>query len=153
MIWVIIQVDIGGLLDITQKMSKFGTDTQGYSSHSQSLPNPFASPVKSDVSEIPRPSFSPPHLSFPDSPVNSTCMSPNSSMTAQIGSPFIAQLSPVSGGSSYSQQSTSSIPNNFPAARSLFQVWFLSSQNHLYMSRYSDVLHVPLYNPSTKIAN
>ena len=151
MIWVIIQVDIGGLLDITQKMSKFGTDTQGYSSHSQPLPNPFASPVKSDVSEIPRPSFSPPHLSFPDSPVNSTCMSPNSSMTAQIGSPFIAQLSPVSGGSSYSQQSTSSIPNNFPAARSLFQVRFLSSQNHLYMSRYSDIL--PLYNPSTKVAN
>lgn len=120
-IWVIIQVDVGGLLDITQKMSKFGTDTQGHSSHSQPIPNPFASPLKSDHSEIPRPSFSPPHLSFPGSPVSN--MSPNSSMTAQIGSPFIAQLSPATSqaGSPYSQQMTSTIPSNFPAARSLFQ--------------------------------
>lgn len=123
MIWVIIQVDVGGLLDITQKMSKFGTDTHGHSSHSQPIPNPFASPLKSDHSEIPRPSFSPPHLSFPGSPVSN--MSPNSSMTAQIGSPFIAQLSPATSqaGSPYSQQMTSTIPSNFPAARSLFQVW------------------------------
>lgn len=63
-IWVIIQVDVGGLLDITQKMSKFGTDTQGHSSHSQPIPNPFASPLKSDHSEIPRPSFSPPICHF-----------------------------------------------------------------------------------------
>lgn len=102
-------------------MSKFGTDTQGHSSHSQPIPNPFASPLKSDHSEIPRPSFSPPHLSFPGSPVSN--MSPNSSMTAQIGSPFIAQLSPATSqaGSPYSQQMTSTIPSNFPAARSLFQ--------------------------------
>lgn len=44
-------------------------------------------------------------------------------MTAQIGSPFIAQLSPATSqaGSPYSQQMTSTIPSNFPAARSLFQ--------------------------------
>lgn len=79
-IWVIITVAEGGVLAVTQQLSRFGNDFV-HNQASQNTPNPFASPTKSASS----------------SEVSGTCttfMSPNNSMVAQQGSPYTSQLSP-----------------------------------------------------------
>ncbi|KAK3102798.1 hypothetical protein FSP39_013980 [Pinctada imbricata] len=116
-IWVIIQVEEGGLLDITQKLSKFGTDSFGQTA-SNVMSNPFASPVKQNFDDL----------------CASNC-SPNSSIVAQQGSPFSpnplisplstagAQGSPRMGQFSPESESTNqSTTTTLPTARSLFQV-------------------------------
>ena len=148
MIWVIIQVEEGGLLDITQKLSKFGSDSFGQSS---SLPNyvsnPFASPHKpnGDGSNP----FSSPHkqnldglnpFASPHKPnfdgLSALNSSPNSSIVAQQGSPFSPHPLPSPTSSVSAQQGSPGMTEfspissashqctapSMPAARSLFQV-------------------------------
>lgn len=76
-IWVIITVDEGGLLGVTQQLSSFGKSDFLHSNIPQNLPNPFASPIKLDLS------------------TSSPLISPNSSIIAQHGSPLTAQPSPT----------------------------------------------------------
>ncbi|KAL4225485.1 hypothetical protein ACF0H5_016175 [Mactra antiquata] len=79
-VWVIITVAEGGVLAVTQQLSKFGNDfVQNHSM--QNIPNPFASPVKSSSNS----DCSGPSTAF---------MSPNNSIVAQQGSPYTSELSP-----------------------------------------------------------
>ncbi|XP_052064894.1 protein ILRUN-like [Mytilus californianus] len=76
-IWVIITVDEGGLLGVTQQLSSFGKSDFVHSNIPQNLPNPFASPIKLDLT------------------TSSPLISPNSSIIAQHGSPLMSQPSPT----------------------------------------------------------
>lgn len=75
-IWVIITVDEGGLLGVTQQLSSFGKTDFVHNNIPQNIPNPFASPVKFDLA------------------TSSPLISPNSSIVAQHGSPLPSQPSP-----------------------------------------------------------
>lgn len=76
-IWVIVTVAEGGLLGVTQQLSKFGNDFIHNSvPQDNSISNPFASPTKS-----PR-------------EARDFGLSPNSSIVAHPGSPLLTQLSP-----------------------------------------------------------
>ena len=93
-IWVIITVDEGGILGVTQQLSSFGKSdfVHTCSNIPQNLPNPFASPIKLDLC------------------TSSPLISPNSSIVAQHGSPLTSQPSPTA-------------PSSSPlAVRSLFNV-------------------------------
>ncbi|XP_045176340.1 protein ILRUN-like [Mercenaria mercenaria] len=79
-IWVIITVAEGGVLAVTQQLSRFGNDFV-QNPAPQNIPNPFASPTKST-------------LNNECSGNNAAFMSPNNSMVAQQGSPYTNQLSP-----------------------------------------------------------
>jgi len=97
MIWVIITVDEGGVLGVTQQLSQFGNADFVHGPFPQHVQNPFASPHKSDSNNFPNP-----------------LVSPNSSIMAQHGSPYTSQLSPTP-----SETATTPL-----TARSLFQVSF-----------------------------
>ena len=76
-IWVIVTVAEGGLLGVTQQLSKFGNDFIHNSvQQDTSISNPFASPTKS-----PR-------------EAQNYGVSPNSSIVAHPGIPYLTQLSP-----------------------------------------------------------
>jgi hypothetical protein len=93
-IWVIITVDEGGILGVTQQLSSFGKSdfVHTCSNIPQNLQNPFASPIKLDLC------------------TSSPLISPNSSIVAQHGSPLTSQPSPTA-------------PSSSPlAVRSLFNV-------------------------------
>lgn len=76
-IWVIVTVAEGGVLGVTQQLSKFGTDFLHTSNNVQqdNIPNPFASPTKSTVEH-----------NFGASPQNS--------LIAHHGSPNLTPVSP-----------------------------------------------------------
>lgn len=100
MIWVIITVDEGGVLGVTQQLSQFGNGAFSMqTTPAVPVQNPFLSPRKVDSS--PNPSL----------------MSPNSSISAQQGSPYTSQLSPTA---------TNETTTNY-MARSLFMVCILTS--------------------------
>lgn len=104
-IWVIITVAEGGVLGVTQQLSRFGNDLV-QTPLPQNIPNPFASPTKSaSISD---------HSSS-----NAVFMSPNNSMVAQQGSPYISQLTP-------SPIRTQRPTGPGDPARSLFQVCSIS---------------------------
>lgn len=99
-IWVIITVAEGGVLGVTQQLSRFGNDFV-QNPLPQNIPNPFGSPTKSSSS---------------DSNVASSValMSPNNSMVAQQGSPYTSQLTP-------SPVRMHGVPGTGNPTRSLFQ--------------------------------
>ncbi|OWF44958.1 uncharacterized protein C6orf106 homolog [Mizuhopecten yessoensis] len=101
MIWVIITVEKGGVLAVTQQLSSFGNGAFAQSPAKDCLQNPFASPQKPESSPIP-------------------LASPNSSIIAQQGSPDMAQFSPSPiPGRTWSGPVMGPVPS--PMARSLFQ--------------------------------
>lgn len=51
-IWVILSVEESGLLGVTQQLSQFGGDFANAQPH-QPMQNPFASPRKMDLEELP----------------------------------------------------------------------------------------------------
>lgn len=95
-IWVIVTVAEGGVLGVTQQLSKFGTDFIHNSVPQDSISNPFASPTKSAGD------------------VNNFGASPQNSLVAQQGSPYVTQLSPSP------SRSPHHIDVNGTTARSLF---------------------------------
>lgn len=102
---MIITVAEGGVLAVTQQLSRFGNDFVQNPSP-QNIPNPFASPVKSTSSSE-------------CCGASTALMSPNSSMVAQQGSPYTTQLSP----SPDRKPRPDEISESVNPARSLFQVF------------------------------
>ena len=101
-IWVIITVAEGGVLAVTQQLSRFGTDFV-QNPVPQNVQNPFLSPTRSNHSV--------------EDSNNMAVISPNSSVLAQHGSPYISQLSPSPDRTQRPDQR-----NGLTPARSLFQV-------------------------------
>ena len=98
---MIVTVAEGGVLGVTQQLSKFGNDFIHNSvPQDNTIPNPFASPTKS-----PR-------------EAHGFGVSPNSSIVAHPGSPLLTQLSP----SPTQNPRHTDISTN--TARSLFPVSF-----------------------------
>lgn len=75
-IWVIVTVAEGGVLGVTQQLSKFGTDFIHTSVSQDSISNPFASPTKSSGE------------------ISNISISPQNSLVAQQDSPFLTHFSP-----------------------------------------------------------
>ena len=78
---MIITVADGGVLGVTQQLSRFGSDFV-QNACPQSAQNPFLSPSKSN------------HHGQDSMSASSAFMSPNNSVLAQHGSPYTSQLSP-----------------------------------------------------------
>ncbi|KAJ8299166.1 hypothetical protein KUTeg_023226 [Tegillarca granosa] len=95
-IWVIIVVDEGGLLGVTQQLSQFGNEDFVHNTSQTVQTNPFASP----------------NWMMDYSAGSNSLASPNSSIVAQHGSPYTTHLSPSPGVPP---------PQNTLTPRSLFQ--------------------------------
>ena len=95
---MIITVAEGGVLGVTQQLSKFGNDFV-QTNASPAFQNPFASPTQSVGAQLNNPLLT----------------SPNNSMIAQHGSPYASELSP-------SPTQTRNTPLSSTPARSLFPV-------------------------------
>ena len=105
-IWVIVTVAEGGVLGVTQQLSKFGTDFIHNSLPQDNISNPFASPTKSSGE------------------AQSVGPSSNSSLIAQPGSPYVTQLSP-------SPSRSPCLVDTSGTTRSLFPVSQFSYMGHI----------------------
>ncbi|WAR02736.1 ILRUN-like protein [Mya arenaria] len=104
-VWVIITVAEGGVLGVTQQLSRFGNEFV-HNPSPQGASNPFLSPSKTNQAGTDSMSCLP------------AFMSPNDSLVAQQGSPYTSQLSPSPDRTAHTG---AGLPNHTTApARTLF---------------------------------